>query len=62
MATTAQTEPQMTNLEAAAEHYARNEQRKYVTKRGGCVPVNAAFNVYVCAFNRFMANPDRRAA
>ncbi|WP_164898552.1 hypothetical protein [Mesorhizobium sp. M7A.F.Ca.MR.362.00.0.0] len=51
----------MTNLEAAAEAFAQNEQRKYVEKRGGAVPWLAAFNVYVWAYNRFIANPERFA-
>ena len=46
------------NLEAAADHYAREQSRKYVEKRGGAAPVQAAFDVYMWAFNRFMANPD----
>lgn len=48
----------MTNLEAAAEAYAQRMQRAYVEKRGGRAPVDAAFNVYVWAYKRFVANPD----
>lgn len=48
----------VTNLEAAAEAYAQRRQAEYVTKRGGSVPVRAAFDVYVWAYNRFIANPD----
>lgn len=49
----------MTNLEAAAEHYAQEQQRKYVMKRGGSAPESAAFAVYFAAFKAFIANPDR---
>lgn len=50
-----------TNLEAAAEQYAQRKQAEYVAKRGGSVPASAAFNVYVWAFNRFLAKPDEAA-
>jgi hypothetical protein len=48
----------MTNLEAAADAYAKDKQAAYVAKRGGSVPVKAALDVYLWAFNRFVANPD----
>lgn len=53
---------QTTNLEAAADAYAQQAVAKYVAKRGGSVPLNAAFNVYMWAFNRFVANPEIAAA
>ena len=50
------------NLEAAAEAYARKMERAYVVKRGGRVPTNVAFNIYLWAFNRFLANPEIESA
>lgn len=47
------------NLETAAAQYAEHMQAKYIAKRGGSVPASAALDVYMWAFNRFMANPDR---
>ena len=47
----------MSNIEAAAEAYAQKMQAAYVAKRGGRVPVKAAFDVYLWAFNSFMRNP-----
>ena len=51
----------MTNLEAAAEVYARRMEAAYIAKRGGRVPVKVAFDVYCWAFNRFVANPEASA-
>lgn len=48
----------MSKLEAAAERYARRKEAAYIAKRGGSVPAGAALNVYMWAFNKFMANPE----
>lgn len=48
----------MSNLEHAADGYARRKEAAYVAKRGGAVPPRAALNVYLWAFDRFMANPE----
>lgn len=49
----------MTNLETAAADYARRKEAAYIAKRGGRVPASAALGVYLWAFNRFTANPER---
>ena len=51
-------EANMSNLEHAAADYARRKEAAYVAKRGGSVPPNAALNVYLWAFERFLANPE----
>ena len=51
-------EAPMSNLEHAAADYARRKEAAYVAKRGGAAPPNAALNVYLWAFERFMANPE----
>lgn len=51
----------MTNLEASALDYARRQERAYIAKRGGSVPIAAALNVFMWAYNRFLSNPERFA-
>lgn len=48
----------MSNLEIAADHYAKQKQASYIAKRGGSVPAKAALDIYLWAFNRFIANPE----
>lgn len=58
MGTNAAVDEMPTNLEAAAAEFARRAEAAYVAKRGGTVPAQAALNVYLWAFNRFIANPE----
>lgn len=48
----------MSNLEAAADAYAKQKQAAYIAKRGGSVPAKAALDIYLWAFNKFVANPE----
>ena len=48
----------MSNLEAAADAYAKQKQAAYIAKRGGSVPAKAALDIYLWAFNKFVSNPE----
>lgn len=45
----------LSNIEAAADAYAKRKEAAYIQKRGGHVPANVALGIYIWAFNRFVA-------